>query len=301
MKALILEGGAMRSVHMAGGLTAFADQGFTDYFDIVIGSSAGACNGAYFLAGQTDMFWDMWSKSLLSKDFINFNNLFSAKKPVLNIDYLVDEIILKKHPLDIKKIINSRTKFYVSATNCHTGQVEFFINDKEDSFIDVLRASSAIPVLYNRSVKLNGREYLDGSISDSVPIKKALDLGAKEIYVFLTRHEGYRKGKTIADIMAGSFLSHYPKIKEALVNRHISYNECINLIESKISDVNITVIQPIHNSGITRITTNPRLIKAVFRIGYYDTMRVLKRKKNGFKGLGEFQSHQSFPVIDMPG
>ena len=61
----------MRSVHSAGALTAFYELGFKpDYFDFVFGSSAGACNGAYFLSGQTDMYWDMWSKTLLSKDFL---------------------------------------------------------------------------------------------------------------------------------------------------------------------------------------------------------------------------------------
>jgi predicted patatin/cPLA2 family phospholipase len=301
-KALLIEGGGMRSVHSAGALTAFSDLGFShDYFDFVFGSSAGACNSAYFLSGQTDMFWDMWSDTLLSKDFINFTNMLRPNKPILDIDFIINEIMVKRHPLDIKKIINSRTRFYVPVTNCHTGKIEYFINDKEESFLEVIKASSAIPVLYNRTVMLNGSEYIDGSVNDSIPIKRAVEMGATEIYVILTRHDGYRKNNTLIDNLVGSLLNQYPKIREALMNRHINYNECLDFLESLVDELNITIIRPAYDLGITRATTDPKEIKTSFRIGYYDAKRILKGKNiSWLKELDESQSRQSFPATDMP-
>src|SRR5579871_2481947 len=50
--ALCVEGGAMRGVVSAGMVSALEELGLVTAFDAVYGSSAGAINAAYFLAGQ---------------------------------------------------------------------------------------------------------------------------------------------------------------------------------------------------------------------------------------------------------
>jgi predicted acylesterase/phospholipase RssA len=50
--ALCVEGGAMRGVVSAGMVSALEELGLGEAFDAVYGSSAGAINTAYFLAGQ---------------------------------------------------------------------------------------------------------------------------------------------------------------------------------------------------------------------------------------------------------
>ncbi|MFN8578647.1 MAG: patatin family protein [Candidatus Sericytochromatia bacterium] len=284
MKALILEGGAMRSVHSAGALKAFGEMGYShDYFDFVFGASAGACNAAYFLAGQTNEFWKMWSDTLLSKDFVNVKNILSRKKPVLNVDFAIEEVMLKRHPVNVKKILESNTKFYVIATNCSTGQAEYFLNDKEETFFDVIKASSSIPILYNKSVKIDGIEYMDGALSDSIPIKKAIELGAKEIYVLLTRHDGYRKRKTLADSLSATIYKKYPKIRDSILNRHIEYNECLEVIENQKEGIEINIIRPRYDLGISRTTSDPSKLKSGFLIGYYDALKILKIKNQEHK------------------
>ena len=51
--AIVVEGGAMRGIFSAGVLDAFLEQRFCP-FTLAIGSSAGGCNLASFLAGQHD-------------------------------------------------------------------------------------------------------------------------------------------------------------------------------------------------------------------------------------------------------
>lgn len=279
MKALILEGGAMRSVHSAGALKAFAECGFSyDYFDMVFAASAGASNATYFLSGQTDDLWKAWSEALISKDFINFRNIFSRDKAVLNIDYAVEEVMKKKSTINIKKIISSKTKFYITITDCNTGFAEYHLVDDEDNFYDVLKASSSIPVLYNKSIIIKNKEYMDGALSDSIPIKKAIDMGAKEIYVMLTRHEGYKKRRTLADRIGAALYKKYPKIKDSILNRHIEYNDCLEVIENTKEGIEINIIRPRYNLGISRTTSDPRKIKNAFLIGYYDALKILKLK-----------------------
>ena len=282
MKALILEGGAMRSVHSAGALKAFAQSGFSnDYFDLVFGASAGACNGAYFIGGQTDEFWKMWSETLATNQFINLRNFFSKSKPVIDIDFMIDQIMKKIHPINIKKVIDSKTDFYTVVTNCDTGKAEYFLNNNEENFLDLIKASSSIPMLYNKPTKIDGIEYMDGAIADSLPINKAIELGAKEIYVLLTRHEGYRKKSGLADIITAKIHKKYPRIKDSILNRHIFYNECLEIIENKKEGIEINIIRPRYNLGISRTTSDPKKLKSAFLIGYYDALKILKAKNKG--------------------
>ena len=112
--ALALEGGGMRGVVGAGMLAALSYLGYDDCFDVVYGSSAGSLMGAYFLSGQTPyegpgIYYD--ELSFGAKRFINLSNiwrvlglgfldmknwLFNLRtrlgKPVLNLDYLLNDV-----------------------------------------------------------------------------------------------------------------------------------------------------------------------------------------------------------------
>ena len=48
--ALVVQGGGMRGVYSMGALAALEEEGLADAFDVVVGSSAGAINGAYLLS-----------------------------------------------------------------------------------------------------------------------------------------------------------------------------------------------------------------------------------------------------------
>ncbi|MFO6427720.1 patatin-like phospholipase family protein [Escherichia coli] len=45
----------------------------------------------------------------------------------------------------------------------------------------MIRASSAIPGFYRSGVSLEGINYLDGGISDAIPVKEAARQGAKNV------------------------------------------------------------------------------------------------------------------------
>jgi hypothetical protein len=69
--ALAIEGGAMRGVVSAGMVAALEQLGLTDAFDAVYGSSAGAINGAYFLAGQANLGVTIYSEDINNRHFID--------------------------------------------------------------------------------------------------------------------------------------------------------------------------------------------------------------------------------------
>ena len=85
----------------------------------------------------------------------------------------------------MEKIKSSEIKFYISATNIETGEAEYFGNQSDIDIFEVLRASSAAPIVYNKLVEINGNKYIDGAIGAplSVNIEKAKQEGAEVIIV----------------------------------------------------------------------------------------------------------------------
>jgi predicted patatin/cPLA2 family phospholipase len=51
----------------------------------------------------------------------------------------------------------------------------------------LLKATTAVVPLYNRAIVLDGIPYMDGGISNPIPIQSALDAGCTHILVLLTR------------------------------------------------------------------------------------------------------------------
>ncbi len=58
--------------------------------------------------------------------------------------------------------------------------------------MEVLRATSAMPYV-SRPVELDGRFYLDGGVSDSIPVHFCKSLGYDKTVLVLTRPLEYRK------------------------------------------------------------------------------------------------------------
>jgi predicted patatin/cPLA2 family phospholipase len=69
--ALVIEGGGMRGVVSGGMVTALEARGLLDCFDSIHGSSAGACAGAYFLAGQARLGTRIYYEDINNKRFID--------------------------------------------------------------------------------------------------------------------------------------------------------------------------------------------------------------------------------------
>ena len=57
-----------------------------------------------------------------------------------------------------------------------------------------VRASSSLPLM-SRTVWIHKKPYLDGGITDSIPIMEAQRMGNKKNVVVLTRDRTYRKEK----------------------------------------------------------------------------------------------------------
>ena len=186
---LIVEGGAMRGVISCASLMALEELGLTEVFDEVYGASAGAVNAAYFLAGQAAYATTIYYQKINNTRFIR---RFWHRK-IVNIDDLFDCIIKSERPLQVEKVMASPSQFFVTIADALTG--EAFLAHAQSSqtpLLTLLKASAAMPLLYNSLVTVDGRECFDGGLINPLPILEAIESGCTDLLVLLTRPASFR-------------------------------------------------------------------------------------------------------------
>lgn len=180
---LVLQGGGTSGVYSAGAVRPLVDAGFCDTFEHVVGASAGAMNAAYFLAGQRDAM-RAYYELLNTGKFVNFRR----RHKLVDIDYVVDEVMKRGFPLDVPALAARRAKFHIVLTDALAGTMK--ISSDHGDFSDLfeeLRASAALPILYGKAVDVCGGTYVDGDLADKLPVDVALRFGCTDIVVVMTR------------------------------------------------------------------------------------------------------------------
>ncbi len=187
--ALIVEGGAMRGVVSCGALMALEELGLTETFEEVYGASAGAINAAYFLAGQAAYATTIYYQDINTSRFIRP----PWRRRLVDLDYLFDTVIARERRLRVEKVLDSRSQFYISIADAKTGE-GFLANAQEsqEPLLTLLKASGAMPLLYNGLVVVQGRECFDGGLINPLPIYQAVENGCTDLLVLLTRPESFR-------------------------------------------------------------------------------------------------------------
>ena len=186
---LVIEGGGMRGVISCGVLAELQKLGLTAVFDEVYGESAGAINGAYFIARQADSGVFIYVDDLTSRRF--FNPCRIGK--VFDMDYAIDEVVGNRKRLNCDEVKQARSKLYISLTSASRGGKRVVdVQGEGIPLLTLLKATSAIVPFYNAAVRIGSDAYVDGGIADPVPIENAIDSGCTHILVLLTRSPTFK-------------------------------------------------------------------------------------------------------------
>lgn len=186
--AIIAMGGGYRATYYAGVLRALNELKINN-FDLYSGVSSGIPTMAYFLTGQQKEMEDIWLHYIPGKKVYNPVNIIN-KKPILDLDYLVDEIFKKICPLNIAKIKKNKNKLLIPVLNYDTGKMEYK-TEGEDNFFTLLKASMAIPWMNKKLYALNGSIYIDPGLEYKNPIQKIIDDGYRKILLLISRNKNF--------------------------------------------------------------------------------------------------------------
>ena len=165
---LVLEGGAMRGMYTAGVLDVFLDKNIQ--VDCIIGVSAGALFGVNYKSRQMGRTLRYNIKYAKDSRYMGFKSLVRTGN-IINKEFCFDEIPNKLDIFDYDTFNKTKEKFYAVVTNVDTGSPEYIeIKDLHES-MEYLRASGSMPFV-SKMVEIDGKKYLDGGISDSIPVEK---------------------------------------------------------------------------------------------------------------------------------
>lgn len=271
--ALVLEGGAMRSVYAAGVLDVFMENQIK--FEYVLGVSAGALNAGNYISGQIGRSARVNIDYVKDPRYIGMRHLV-REGSIFNFDFLFGEPTKEWMPYDENAFVRSKQRYIIAATNCITGKQEFFERHDYKGLTEVLTASSTLPIL-SRIAYINHIPYIDGGISGAIPYKKALSDGYRKIVIVLTRPKGYRdKESIILNQIFRIYYRKYPKLVKKLCSMSQRYNKLLEEIERLEKKGKIYVIQPSKEVKIKRVEKNQEKLRHLYLEGKEDARESLK-------------------------
>lgn len=262
---LVLEGGGMRGLYTAGVLDVFMDKGL--HADVICGTSAGVTFGINLPSLQRGRVLRYNINLGHDKRYISLRS-FLLSGNMVNKEFAYDLLPNVLDPFDYDTYNKSGVEFYATVTNVNTGLPEYIQLTDCLGQMDVIRASASLPFL-SRKVYLNGIPYLDGGISDNIPLDKCMETGCDKIVVILTHPKGYVKKESL--YMLSRFL--YPRdkaLQEAFRVRSKNYNQRLRTIEQLEAQGKIIVLRPSREVQIGRLERNPERLTAMYDLGVSD-------------------------------
>ena len=265
--AIVLEGGAFRSVFSAGVLDYFQEQNF--YIPNTITLSAGAYMALNYVSRQKGRIVRTNIEPLRKKrhlglwTYIRTGNLF-------DMDLLFDKMPNELEPFDYDTFFSSDMRLVMHVTNCMTGKAIYYDDYGKDKkrLMDICRASNSMPFI-TTIVDIDGEPMLDGGMYDAIPIEKALADGNDKIIVVFTRTKDYRKkSRWFYMLMVKLVYRKYPEFVKTVRQRSERYNETLELIDRLEKEGKVYIIRP-EEKPVHNHESDPDKLLSFYEHGYH--------------------------------
>jgi NTE family protein len=181
--AFVLGGGGILGAHEVGMLRALAESSVAP--DLILGTSVGAINGALFAASPdsegVERLSRLWSEANVTGVSTGsvLRGISTLARTGTHIQPL-DEVRRRlTEALPVQRVEELEVPFQCVAASIERAAEHWFT---EGPLADVVLASCAVPGVFP-PVEVDGEHYIDGGIVNSIPVARAVMLGAKTIYV----------------------------------------------------------------------------------------------------------------------
>ena len=264
MNGLVLEGGAMRGMFTCGVLDVFMEQGVT--FDGAIGVSAGATFGCNLKSKQIGRAIRYNLRFAKDPRYCSIRSLIKTGN-LYNADFCYRQLPDELDVFDRKTFRENPLEFYLVVTDIGSGKPVYFkMKDGEFAELEWMRASASMP-LVSKPVCIEGHKYLDGGISDSIPLKYFEQIGYSKNVVILTQPRDYKKKPSRIQPLMKAMLHKYPELCKAMKNRPEAYNAQTAYVFEREAQGSVFVICPEESLGISRTEHNVDELKRVYEMG----------------------------------
>jgi NTE family protein len=181
--AFVLGGGGVLGAHEVGMLRALAEHGIRP--DVVLGTSVGALNGAFFAADPTPAgvarltrMWEETNQSLAVATTL-VRRVSTLARTGTHLQSLNEVKRRLERVLPVERVEELELPFQCVAASIERAAEHWF---DHGPLAEVILASCAVPGILP-PVRVGEEHFIDGGIVNSVPVSRAVRLGAKRIYV----------------------------------------------------------------------------------------------------------------------
>jgi NTE family protein len=228
--ALVLSSGGARGLAHIGVIERLEEEGFE--ITSIAGSSMGAVIGAFYAAGQLDIY-KKWVLRLDKLDVFNLFDFTLSTRGIIKGDKLFK---ILQEIIEDRLIENLRIPFVAIATDIYNKKEIAFT---EGSMYEAIRASSAIPTVL-RPYQWNDLELIDGGVVNPLPIDKVMrHNGDNLIAVNVNANMPKRKlkekqikaildAKKKNDSLLNRFLARWQKVERTPESEKMGFFDIIN-------------------------------------------------------------------------
>lgn len=282
-RALVLPGGGGRGAYQVGVVKALYEKGLK--FDMAFGTSIGGINAAVVAQGGIERLEELWCQ-IRASDIFKLPSphqmgrmLLGHKLGLLDNSPLED---LLRREVNLPKLRATNMQIGWCATDLCSLETKLFMMDdimSTNELIDVLMATSAIPMAFPpRHISGHGL-WVDGGLVRNTPMETAIQMGADEVYMVLLHPE---KINICPTNMFEVIVRCLDIVLDASARKEIQTAELYNRlvaegnIESKgRKNVDIRVFQPKRAVNTTLLEIDPQRSRKLITQGYDEAMELM--------------------------
>lgn len=275
--ALIFEGGGMRASYTAGFLNNLLENEI--YFDYVAGISAGSSHSVNYLSRDIQRAKRSFVDLVTDPKFGGWKSFFKGEG-YFRAHYIYEETPYPDAslPFDFNAFMANPARLRIGTFERDSGEIVYY--SKEDihdieALMKIVRSSSSMPI-FMPPTYYDDHYYVDGGLGGGIALDIARKDGMKKFFVVLSREKGYRKQPAKYRGALKAYYRKYPVVTEALLNRHVLYNQILEELEELESEGKAFLVYP-DTMPVSNREVNYHKLSESYRLGYEQGRRDLAK------------------------
>lgn len=184
MLAVVFEGCACRAAFHAGVVDVLARAGVP--IGLTAGASSGAVAATALASGQGAEFARLY-RSMSGRSIVSWRRLWQNRSP-FDMSTIVREAL--RESFGNGDLRGAPIEALCTVTRARDLRRLVVSSREEVDFVPAVLGSCFLPVLYGRTVRLNGEWVIDGGLSDNLPLGPVVRRGASTILAVVASHDG---------------------------------------------------------------------------------------------------------------
>ncbi len=274
MNGIVLEGGGMRGMFTCGVLDVLMQHGLDIYVDGVVGVSAGAAFGCNLKSHQIGRALRYNKRFAADPRYMGVRSWLRTGNFV-NAEFAYHTVPWEYDLFDVEAFAASPIQYHMVCTDVATARPVYRrFSLANDETLEWMRASASLP-LASRPVQIGAQKFLDGGLSDSIPLRYFQQQGFDRNLVVLTQPRGFRKRRSLFNLLWYAALPRERAIARLLRDRPEMYNAQLDYLHEQEQLGNTLVICPEEPIAISRLATDPAQLQQAYDMGVCVAQRML--------------------------